>query len=175
MQRARDTCVIPLANVDRPRAGTRAACRVVQARTAMPTDGELAAVSPAVLDCATPPDGNQTVTFDEPATCPPFNIACETFDQTLANPRILSVGPTEEWTVASFGSHHVLHMPVNPFTVCDNIPKEPPAPHWRDTLTLGPTVRELRMEYPFFTGDLVMHCQELDHADLGMAALVRIE
>jgi len=144
--------------------------------TAMPSDGDLAAVSPATLDCSAQADANQNIVIDDNTPgCPPLNIDCETFDDTLLDPRILPVNTTEEWSVSTGAGTHPFHIHVNPFTVCDDMPDEPPAPHWRDTLFVDATARELHMEYPLFTGDFVLHCHKLNHEDQGMMELVRIE
>jgi len=143
--------------------------------TAIPSDSDLAAVAPATLDCAAAVDATQTLTIDQANPCPPFNINCQTFDESLTNPVILPANTTEEWALSAGAGAHPFHIHVNPFTVCDNMPDEPPAPHWRDTLLVDNTSRELHMEYPLFTGDFVLHCHKLNHEDSGMMQLVRIE
>ena len=141
-----------------------------------PTDLALAGVAPPTLACEGPVDGEQSVTLDDASPlCPPLNIDCRTWDDSVEDPRILPVDTVEEWTVQAGRGTHPYHIHVNPFTVCSSRPDEPPAPHWRDTVLATDTPMTLRASYDLFTGDFVQHCHKLDHEDQGMMELVRIE
>ncbi|MFT4627783.1 MAG: L-ascorbate oxidase [Myxococcota bacterium] len=141
-----------------------------------PSDEDLAASAPPTLACEGAVDGEQSVTLDQVGLgCPPLNIDCRSWEESLDDPRILPVDTVEEWTVQTGLGTHPYHIHVNPFTVCTERVDEPPAPHWRDTLLATRDAATLRASYDLYSGDFVQHCHKLDHEDQGMMELVRIE
>jgi L-ascorbate oxidase len=144
--------------------------------TALASSAHLASVAAPTIDCSSVPDGTQTALFDDPSPlCPPLNIDCRTFTDSVTDPRLLAVETLDEWTVTAGRATHPFHIHVNPFTVCDDRDDEPPAPHWRDTLMLTNVSASLMMEYPFYTGSFVTHCHKLNHEDSGMMEVIEIQ
>ncbi len=145
----------------------------------LPTDAELASVSPPLLSCTGPADGYDTIVmnqeFDAAGNpCPDLNISCATM-MTQPGPRQLSFGALDEWSLVAGQSEHPFHIHINPFVVCTSHPDEPPAPHWRDTWLVrgaGPTT--IRQEYIDFTGGFMLHCHRSEHGDSGMMEMVEI-
>jgi FtsP/CotA-like multicopper oxidase with cupredoxin domain len=149
----------------------------------MPSDEDLHRVAPSVEGCS---DNTtlpvQTAVFaqekgDNP-NCPEFfNINCKSYNPD--EPRVLTLGRTEEWQVSSAQGRHPFHIHVNPFLVCPgntvNEEKIEKA-HWKDTLYIGNKdgVVRLRTTYEDFTGRFVMHCHLLHHEDRGMMEAITI-
>jgi len=144
--------------------------------TELPTREALMAVAPPTLDCEGAVDGTQEVVLNQQGLCPPLNINCRTFDDSVESPRQLQLETVDAWNIVSedLNGGHPFHIHINPFTVCNDIPTEPPGPHWRDTVYATGLAIEARSLYQSYTGAFVLHCHKLDHEDQGMMELVEI-
>ena len=91
------------------------------------------------------------------------------------------LGDVEEWTIFNCNNlSHVFHIHVNPMFIT-RINGTSIKPYWCDTVALpaGGTALEpksitFRMRFDDFTGPYVMHCQMLQHSDLGMIQRVTV-
>ena len=91
------------------------------------------------------------------------------------------LGDVEEWTIFNCNNlSHVFHIHINPMFIT-RINGASIKPYWCDTVALpaGGTALEpksitFRMRFDDFTGPYVMHCQMLQHSDLGMIQRVTV-
>jgi FtsP/CotA-like multicopper oxidase with cupredoxin domain len=153
----------------------------------LPSDDDLSAVALPPLECKEPaPPSTQKVIFAQKVDdvtgqqCEGngfFNINCKTYEMDM-EPRLLTLGKTDDWELSSQAGRHPFHIHVNHFTVCPGTAdgEQITRPHWRDTLMIeaGPNPVRVRTTYEDFTGDFVMHCHLLQHEDQGMMELMRI-
>ena len=104
----------------------------------------------------------------------------------------LPLGGVEEWRMTSVSGGHAFHVHVNPFQVMAVLNREgrsvadPESPaydpdyagvagQWRDSLYLKEGLNAVfRTRFERFTGDFMLHCHILFHADHGMTQHVRI-
>jgi FtsP/CotA-like multicopper oxidase with cupredoxin domain len=116
--------------------------------------------------------GTQQAIFSIDTSTTPlrFLVNGKVFDP--AHPRVLELGAVEEWTVTSQNFDHPFHIHVNPFQVMTGDGKV----LWKDTLMVpsGKTFK-LRTRYERYIGEFMLHCHISEHADLGMAELIRID
>jgi FtsP/CotA-like multicopper oxidase with cupredoxin domain len=91
------------------------------------------------------------------------------------------LGDVEEWTIFNCNNlSHVFHIHINPMFIT-RINGASIKPYWCDTValpaggtTLEPKSITFRMRFDDFTGPYVMHCQMLQHSDLGMIQRVTV-
>lgn len=127
----------------------------------------------------------------DPCLCPEPNVNCRNFGPRHAfvnddgagyrNDRVLRAGESDHWEVLA-ADGHPYHIHINPYVVCPSAStKEPPFPHWRDTLWVqlddivanGMEPVHLLAKYPeIYAGRYVFHCHKLNHEDEGMMELV---
>jgi FtsP/CotA-like multicopper oxidase with cupredoxin domain len=89
--------------------------------------------------------------------------------------RVLELGATEEWTIASETASHPFHIHVNPFEYERIGPDGEPQRQWRDTLMVpADSSVKIRTRYHKYIGTFVLHCHILDHEDQGMMELVEV-
>jgi len=106
-----------------------------------------------------------------------FTIDGKSFGEGVV--RKLKLGSADEWTVStspeSLAPVHPFHIHVNPFQVTRLDPDGNPEIIWKDTLAIVQGAPQtLRMRYPDYFGQFVLHCHFLDHEDLGMMQIVEI-
>jgi FtsP/CotA-like multicopper oxidase with cupredoxin domain len=140
-------------------------------RMALPKAQELAPLAPFKPIKDSEITGQQQAVFhiDTTVTPPRFLINGKVIDPH--NPRKLTVGAVEEWTVSSQSFNHPFHIHVNPF----QLKTEDGKILWKDTLmvTAGKTFK-LRTRYRRYIGTTMMHCHILEHGDLGMAEVIEL-
>jgi len=91
------------------------------------------------------------------------------------------LGAVEEWTIFNCNSiSHSFHIHVNPMYVT-KVNGVSVRPYWCDTIALPsggtaeqPTSITFRMRFADFTGPFLMHCQMLQHSDLGMIQRITV-
>ena len=88
-----------------------------------------------------------------------------------------AIDTIEDWTITNASMmDHPFHLHVWPFRVVDRSNRTPLDPGWRDTVNVpaGESVT-VRVVFRDFTGTAVYHCHILDHEDLGMMGVIRVQ
>jgi FtsP/CotA-like multicopper oxidase with cupredoxin domain len=104
-----------------------------------------------------------------------FTIDGETFDPAVTNIRT-RLGRVEDWTITNTSAmDHPFHLHVWPFRVLERSDGAP-EPGWKDTVNV-PAGGSVTVRVPFdrVTGRTVYHCHILDHEDLGMMGVIRVD
>ncbi len=104
-----------------------------------------------------------------------FTIDGRTFDPAVTNLRT-RLGRVEDWTITnSSAMDHPFHLHVWPFRVLERSDGAP-EPGWKDTVNV-PAGGSVTVRVPFdrITGRTVYHCHILDHEDLGMMGVIRVD
>ncbi|MFN8027186.1 MAG: multicopper oxidase family protein [Acidimicrobiia bacterium] len=104
-----------------------------------------------------------------------FTIDGKTFDPSVTNIRT-RLGRVEDWTITNTSAmDHPFHLHVWPFRVIERS-DGPPEPGWKDTVNV-PAGGSVTVRVPFdrVTGRTVYHCHILDHEDLGMMGVIRVD
>lgn len=104
-----------------------------------------------------------------------FTIDGKTFDPAVTNLRT-RLGRAEDWTITNAPPmDHPFHLHVWPFRVLERS-DGPPDPGWKDTVDV-PANGAVTVRIPFdrITGRTVYHCHILDHEDLGMMGVIRVD
>lgn len=131
-------------------------------------------VEPVDLSTATV-DNARTIVFSKDAATGHFLIDGKLFDENRIDEAV-TLGTIEEWTVQNTNTQqHPFHIHINDFQVM-SINGEPyEATCHQDTVNL-PATGEVVIRIPFydFTGKFVHHCHILNHADMGMMAVVEV-
>lgn len=133
-----------------------------------------ALVEPNDLAAATV-DVERTITFSKDDATGHFLIDGKLFDENRID-QAVKLGAIEEWTIVNDnGQQHPFHIHINDFQVMsiDGEPYE--AVSHQDTVNL-PANGEVVIRIPFFdfVGKFVYHCHILNHADMGMMAIVEV-
>lgn len=131
-------------------------------------------VEPVDLSTATV-DNTRTITFSKDAATGHFLIDGQLFEENRVDQEV-KLGAIEEWTVKNTNTQqHPFHIHINDFQVMsiNGAPYE--ATCHQDTVNL-PATGEVVIRIPFydFTGKFVHHCHILNHADMGMMAVVEV-
>ncbi len=115
----------------------------------------------------------RTVTFNQDEATGFFGIDGKTFDENRVDQQV-KIGTVEEWRVVNEASEqHPFHIHINDFQVISVNGKPYDAVGHQDTVILPPKGEVvLRMRFRDFPGRWVYHCHILNHADMGMMALV---
>jgi FtsP/CotA-like multicopper oxidase with cupredoxin domain len=104
-----------------------------------------------------------------------FTIDGKPFDPSVTNIRT-RLGRVEDWTISNTSAmDHPFHLHVWPFRVLERSDGAP-EPGWKDTVNVpaGGSVK-LRVPFDRVTGRTVYHCHILDHEDLGMMGVIRVD
>ena len=104
-----------------------------------------------------------------------FTIDGETFDPAVTNLRT-RLGRVEDWTISNTSAmDHPFHLHVWPFRVLERSDGAA-EPGWKDTVNV-PAGGSVTVRVPFdrITGRTVYHCHILDHEDLGMMGVIRVD
>ena len=104
-----------------------------------------------------------------------FTIDGDTFDPAATNLRT-RLGRVEDWTISNTSAmDHPFHLHVWPFRVLARSDGAP-EPGWKDTVNV-PAGGSVTVRVPFdrVTGRTVYHCHILDHEDLGMMGVIRVD
>jgi len=104
-----------------------------------------------------------------------FTIDGDSFDPAVTNIRT-RLGRVEDWTISNTSSmDHPFHLHVWPFRVLSRS-SGALEPGWKDTVNV-PAGGSVTVRVPFdrVTGRTVYHCHILDHEDLGMMGVIRVD
>jgi FtsP/CotA-like multicopper oxidase with cupredoxin domain len=104
-----------------------------------------------------------------------FTIDGDSFDPAVTNIRT-RLGRVEDWTITNTSSmDHPFHLHVWPFRVLERS-SGALEPGWKDTVNVpaGGSVT-VRVSFDRVTGRTVYHCHILDHEDLGMMGVIRVD
>jgi FtsP/CotA-like multicopper oxidase with cupredoxin domain len=105
-----------------------------------------------------------------------FTIDGRTFDPRRTDLRT-RLGRVEDWTITNNSAmDHPFHLHVWPFRVLARSDDAPLAPGWKDTVNV-PAGGSVTVRIPFdrVPGRTVYHCHILDHEDLGMMGVIRVD
>lgn len=113
-----------------------------------------------------------------PNPIPRYEYLIQASNTTIQN---VILGAVEEWTIFNCNSiSHSFHIHVNPMYVT-KVNGISVKPYWCDTIALPsggttaqPTSITFRMRFVDFIGPFLMHCQMLQHSDLGMIQRVTV-
>ncbi len=120
-------------------------------------------------------DAERTVTFSKDNEHGHFLIDGKLFDENRIDQSV-KLGAIEEWTIVNDnGQQHPFHIHINDFQVMSVNGEPHDAVSHQDTVNL-PANGEVVIRIPFFdfTGKFVYHCHILNHADMGMMAIVEV-
>jgi FtsP/CotA-like multicopper oxidase with cupredoxin domain len=126
---------------------------------------------------ALPVDRTRAITFGAMGMgAGEFTIDGKTFAVDRVDTTV-AIDTIEDWTVTNASMmDHPFHLHVWPFRVVDRSNRTPLDPGWRDTVNVpaGESVT-VRVVFRDFTGTAVYHCHILDHEDLGMMGVIRVQ
>lgn len=146
----------------------------VNASTRSPAAMPEKVVEPYDLSAATV-DKTRTTAFTKDQASGMFLIDGRIFDENRVDQQV-QLGALEEWTVRNDNTQqHPFHIHTNDFQVMSINGTPYDAVSHQDTVNV-PANGEVVIRIPFedFTGKFVYHCHILNHADMGMMAVVEV-
>lgn len=107
-----------------------------------------------------------------------FTLNGKTFSKDRIDIQV-PIGTTEEWEIANVDTHrmdHPFHLHAAAFQVISRDGQPEAYPAWKDTVLIrgGETVR-IRIHFKDFPGKSVYHCHILDHEELGMMGVIKVQ
>ena len=118
----------------------------------------------------------RTISFSENHASSDFFINGKRFDPARIDIQA-KLGATEVWTIENTGHmDHPFHLHGYGFQVLDRNDVAEPYMAWKDTVNVKPQEKvRFAIKYDRFPGTRVFHCHILDHEDLGMMGVFRVE
>lgn len=108
-----------------------------------------------------------------------FTINGKTFNSERIDTQV-RLNTVEDWEIANegmmMGFDHPFHLHTNAFQVISRNGKSESYRGWKDTVPVPPgDVVRIRIPFKDFPGKAVYHCHILDHEDLGMMGVVKMQ